>query len=403
MDISTTDDDCISYYATPPSSPMSRPFDDLDDLVNPMILNHNNNDLDTMLASMSTISNNGIFRNNSSVMSGTNVLNNNDDAFDFFQHNSSSHYPSSLRKNNITDSATITANDLIQFEEKKRIEKIGGTLNLNEINKMKNSPPPISQLQLQPRKQYPRIAKNLIKIDITHITFEYINGKPLVNLPAQHSGDLAFLNKTYNDNNTFNDIGDISICFNNMSNEALIPIDQLCGFKIGNDGKIFLRLKPDFEVIHHLHLGGYPYLLDPTILDNDPTSDGKFNQLISVILIPYNPTRDFSKLSDIESKIERVWFRTQGIRNELQKEGQKMYLTCVFPTERRAMAIPTDSPFHRLCLDLESRFELDSNNLNLRFRNKNGELIGLMDENSWKLARSEATGKSLIRLEIHIW
>lgn len=80
-----------------------------------------------------------------------------------------------------------------------------------------------------------------------------------------------------------------------------------------------------------------------------------------------------------------------------------MYLTCVFPTERRAMAITTDSTFHRLCLDLESRFNLKPNKLSLRFRNKSGDLVGLKDENSWKLARSQASGRSLIRLEIHIW
>ncbi|RHZ83788.1 hypothetical protein Glove_87g266 [Diversispora epigaea] len=45
---------------------------------------------------------------------------------------------------------------------------------------------------------------------------------------------------------------------------------------------------------------------------------------------------------------------------------QTAYLICVFPTERRAIEIPTDSLFNRLCLYLESRKRWDENWLEVK-------------------------------------
>ncbi|RHZ67597.1 hypothetical protein Glove_300g5 [Diversispora epigaea] len=101
-------------------------------------------------------------------------------------------------------------------------------------------------------------------------------------------------------------------------------------------------------------------------LNSDPTGDGKLN------VYKFNAlsfcTR-FSKLSNVKPK-------------KLKKD----LLTRVFSTERSAMLSLTELLFH-----------LNSNHI-LRFRNKNGDLIGLKNENSWKLA-SEASEKYLIKLK----
>ncbi|RHZ87635.1 hypothetical protein Glove_33g50 [Diversispora epigaea] len=98
--------------------------------------------------------------------------------------------------------------------------------------------------------------------------------------------------------------------------------------------------------MYHYNLGGYLYILDTGY----PMNDGKFKLINFCLIIPH-------KIFHIRSK---NWFRTQGTRNKLLKERQKVYLICGFPTERKAEEIPADSLFHRLCLDLESRFEFNS-------------------------------------------
>ncbi|CAG8500094.1 19740_t:CDS:2 [Gigaspora margarita] len=243
--------------------------------------------------------------------------------------------------------------------------------------------------------------QELSKIDIIQCQFEYFGGKPSAVINSKFVGDLAFLYRV-GDSMQSEGGGEISFCLNGMSDEVSIPFNQLTGFKITTDGKINLRFKPNVQRTYRHHLGGYPYLLDPTTSTSDPTS-GKFNALHSLLLAP-DRSGKLSMLTDVEIGIEKLWFRKHGVHNELVKDShKKMYLTCVFPTERRALAYPIDSPYHRLLFDLETRFNLNASNINLRFKNNHGDMIGLKDENSWKLAKSEANGKNLIRLDIYIW
>ncbi|CAG8446100.1 5187_t:CDS:2 [Scutellospora calospora] len=238
----------------------------------------------------------------------------------------------------------------------------------------------------------------LSKVDITQCHFVYENCSTIIN--AKYQGDLAFLYKVGDDLN-LNGGGEISCCLNGMSDEISIPFNQLSGFKILNEKKITIKFKLDFRRTYRHHLGGYPYLLDPTILHTDP-SDGKFNSLRSLILIPYD-SEDSSILEKIENDIEKLWFKQNGVRNELAKDNrQKLYLTCVFPTERRAIAVPMDSTYQKLLIILETRFNMTMDNLILRYRNKRGDIVVLKGDNCWETAKNEATGKNLTRLELHI-
>ncbi|CAG8670492.1 hypothetical protein C2G38_2223461 [Gigaspora rosea] len=241
----------------------------------------------------------------------------------------------------------------------------------------------------------------LSKIDISQCHFNYMNDVPPIMLNVNYQGDVAFLYKVGGDLD-LNGGGEISCCINGMSDEISIPFNQLCGFKITSEKKIFIKFNPNFKRTYRHHLGGYPYLLDSTILHADP-SGGKFNFLRSLTLIPFN-SEDFSKLTNIESEIERLWFKKSGVRNEFAKDNrQKLYLTCVFPTERRALAVPMDSSYHKLLSLLESRFDLTIDNINLRFRNKRGDVVVLKSDDCWEMAKNEAYGKNLARLELQIW
>ncbi|CAG8560044.1 3222_t:CDS:2, partial [Cetraspora pellucida] len=230
--------------------------------------------------------------------------------------------------------------------------------------------------------------QELVKLDIIQCQFEYFGGKPSAVINSKYLGDLAFLYRI-SDAMQSEGGGEISFCLNGMADEISIPFNQLSGFKITNDGKINLRLKPNFKKTYRHHLGGYPYLLEPTTSTSDPTN-GKLHALHSLLLAP-DRSGKLSILTDIEIAIEKLWFRRHDVHNELVKDRQnKMYLTCVFPTERRALSYPIDSPYHRLLLDLETRFNLPNSNINLRFKNNYGDMIGLKDEETWRLAKSDA-------------
>ncbi|CAG8717030.1 15895_t:CDS:2, partial [Racocetra fulgida] len=99
--------------------------------------------------------------------------------------------------------------------------------------------------------------------------------------------------------------------------------------------------------------------LYPTILQTDP-SGGKFTSLRSLTLIP-DASEDSSKLPKIESEIERLWFNKNGVRNELAKDNRQ-----------------------------KSRFSLAMDNVNLRFRNKHGDVVALKGDDCWEMAKSDA-------------
>ncbi|CAG8512403.1 10927_t:CDS:2 [Acaulospora morrowiae] len=481
------DESVISYYATPPSSPMSRHFgehyDEFYQSLDPIPVNRSGRFDDNIRSSLLPSSDSNVQNQNQSDSQNLDAIFSTMSIGDYSpkerEHNVGNDRGSGVSRDVFDlqtlpvsalssgqishkehDSATVET-DLIQFLDRDH-NSTDGPSNINEINAGNASQPIIqphqpilhrvdndisvnrletptlyqrniqnshlSQVQpqsshaqpqnngifnfgiddaflpqsrepevLQPTKTPQNLLKNseksmhqvhneLIKIDIIQCQFIY-NGKPPSSLKARYRGDLAFLYRSYDN---YVGGGDVSICIESMSIEAAIPISQLCGFKITNDGKINLKFILDFQVNYRHHLGGYPYLLEPTTLKSDPT-DGKFDKLLTAFLTSYDSVEP-SKLYTIETNIETQWFRRHGL-----------YLTCIFPTERRAMACPTDSSLHKLCLDLETRFNLRSSKLNLRYKNKNGELIGLKDENDWVLARREASGKSLLRLEIHIW
>ncbi|CAG8532301.1 4470_t:CDS:2 [Racocetra fulgida] len=233
-----------------------------------------------------------------------------------------------------------------------------------ETSKSASTTTPPPSLSCQP--------KELAKLDIIQCQFEYFGGKSSTVINSNYIGDLAFLYRI-GDTIQSQGGGEISFCLNGMSDEISIPFNQLTGFKITNDGKINLRLKPNFQ-------------RKPTISTSDPTN-GKLHALHSLLLAP-DRSGKLSILTDIEIAIEKLWFRRHDVHNELVKD---------------TLAYPIDSPYHRLLLDLETRFNLPASNINLRFKNNRGDMIGLKDEETWRLAKSDAYSKNLIRLTIYIW
>ncbi|CAG8451665.1 9615_t:CDS:2, partial [Dentiscutata heterogama] len=84
------------------------------------------------------------------------------------------------------------------------------------------------------------------KVDISQCHFSYMNDSHQTIIYASYQGDLAFLYKVGGDLN-LNGGGEISCCLNGMSDEISIPFDQLCGFKITSEKKIFIKFKPNFK------------------------------------------------------------------------------------------------------------------------------------------------------------
>nr|CAG8438614.1 3842_t:CDS:2 [Entrophospora candida] len=207
---------------------------------------------------------------------------------------------------------------------------------------------------------------------------------------------------------------EISICLNGTKDEIVIPADQLLGFKIINNlnnfnndlnenhknknksknviYNILLKFKPNFKRMYQYHLGGFPYLLDPTVTDDDPTN-GKLDQSSFVNLVTTNQNTNELSLKLIESAIDTSWFQKYQLENEsiIEDDNQNIYITCVFPTERRAISFPIDASFNQLLKKLEQRFGTKIFKY-VYYKNCNNDMIMLSDEAHWKLAKNELIG-----------
>ncbi|GBC06830.1 hypothetical protein RclHR1_07070012 [Rhizophagus clarus] len=334
----------ISRYTTPPTSPLSQAIDrniaridtmKLDSLITSNIKNHQNQ--------------------------STSKIDNIDNMFEDLLSISDT----TSQKRNSASSAT-SSNYIIETSKNKAIN-----LTSNIIENMKQK------------------EADLIKIDLDQFEFSYPT-KPQSSIKSNELGDMAFL---YRINKNI-----VSVCFNRMQYEAAIPLNQLTGFCITDNGKIFIKLKKNYQHYFGHHLGGYPYLLEPAPMNYDPTGN-KFDRAQSLLLTPH-PTERLPTLSSLGSKIERLYFCKNGIHNEANTEdGLKIYITCVFPHERRAIALPVNAPFHELLAVIENRFGKTS----IPRYGKNKEWIEVNNDESWTIVKDQAIGKRLLRLELHIW
>jgi hypothetical protein len=85
--------------------------------------------------------------------------------------------------------------------------------------------------------------EDVIKIDLSQFEFSY-STKPQSSIKTTELGDLAFL---YRVNKNI-----VSVCFNRMQFEAAIPLSQLTGFCITDNGKIFIKLKKNYQ--HYVNI-----------------------------------------------------------------------------------------------------------------------------------------------------
>lgn len=85
--------------------------------------------------------------------------------------------------------------------------------------------------------------EDLIKIDISQFEFSYPT-KPQSFIKTSELGDLAFL---YRANKNV-----VSVCFNRMQYEAAIPLSQVTGFYITDNGKILINMKKNYQ--HYVNI-----------------------------------------------------------------------------------------------------------------------------------------------------
>ncbi|CAG8664510.1 371_t:CDS:2 [Funneliformis caledonium] len=205
----------------------------------------------------------------------------------------------------------------------------------------------------------PEIQEYLIKIDLIQCQFVYPS-KNQSSIKATEAGDMAFLYRCDQDV--------VSICFNKMQHEAAIPLSEITGFRT-YDGKIIIKLKKGYQHSFNHHLGGFPYLLDPTPMIYDP-SNNKFGGAQSLLLIPHSSKP--SVLSSLELRIERLYFMKHGIRNE---------------------AISDDG--------LKSRFGKKSPTLSYMIGRN--DWIPINNDEIWQKIKGEALDDyTLLRLELHV-
>ena len=192
-----------------------------------------------------------------------------------------------------------------------------------------------------------------IKVDLISCNF-FISSPGLQDksftINSQNDDDMAFLFR----HNEF----EISICLNGTKDEVSIPVDQLLSFKVINSNNfnenhkaksknknnnntynILLKFKQNFKrtvkyfiyiyiyfsssiniimlmtnsnnIQYRHHLGGFPYLLDPTITTDGPTN-GELDKS-SFINLSANKNKIWIL---IESTIDTLWFQKYQLENE---------------------------------------------------------------------------------------
>ncbi|CAI2177638.1 16358_t:CDS:2 [Funneliformis geosporum] len=226
--------------------------------------------------------------------------------------------------------------------------------------------------------------ENLIKIDLIQCQFVYPS-KNQSSIKTTEAGDMAFLYRCDQDV--------VSVCFNKMQHEAAIPLSEIIGF-CTNEGKILIKLKKSYQHSFKHHLGGFPYLLDPTPMIYDP-SNNKFDGAQSLLLFPHSLKP--SALTSLELRIERLYFMKHGIRNEaINDDGPKVRCKA-----NESIAFPINAPFHRLLIVIESRFGKKSPTLSYLIGRD--DLIPINNDETWQKIKAEASDDNpLLRLELHV-
>ncbi|KAF0513786.1 hypothetical protein F8M41_017740 [Gigaspora margarita] len=216
----------------------------------------------------------------------------------------------------------------------------------------------------------------------------------------------------------------ISICFNEMKYEVVIPYEEICKIEVINFGKLFLNFRYRFERKYYYRELNHPWMLKRILLYSDPT-DGYFDEAVSLCLRPlnsvdyyyaHNVKNEISKLSRMKwnnlPKQIRIFHNFQNspeimnnhrngtctTRSELILN--EVYITCIFASEKRATFYPVDGTFYHLRSFISRRFP-DKQWNKTWFRNSHGSWIKLKNEGDWNLAKSESQCGKMERVIIY--
>ncbi|CAG8534704.1 5850_t:CDS:2 [Cetraspora pellucida] len=227
---------------------------------------------------------------------------------------------------------------------------------------------------------------------------------------------------------------EVSICLHNMKDEIVINVKEIEEFRIAK-GSIVLKLNPNFDRTYFYHPNGYPYKDNPVRLYKDPTND-HLSDLNCLNLKPEIFTK-YGEMYEIEKFVKKLMIETgqlnkatfnnwtaRSIRNDdnyyskevhsLNSKGtfqhnstlkssevaaiqrKEIYITCIIPTQKRAVIYPGDGLLCHFQFYLKQRFGWKWERM---WYNNKGMWTLLDDEEEWKRVKRRAQYNKLPRLE----
>ncbi|CAG8486329.1 8082_t:CDS:2 [Acaulospora morrowiae] len=92
--------------------------------------------------------------------------------------------------------------------------------------------------------------------------------------------------------------------------------------------------------------------------------------------------------------------KTNSFQNSHHEE---LYITCTFPTERRAILYSIEGSYFHLCFRIREKFKKSWDKAWYKSKEKSGDWLPLEDENDWKMAKlTRKKIKGYIRIEIYL-
>ncbi|CAG8633638.1 3289_t:CDS:2, partial [Scutellospora calospora] len=170
-------------------------------------------------------------------------------------------------------------------------------------------PSPVNLKKLKRICQYEAKKKLFLKIDLQKIEIFTDDGR-IHNYTNDHSRKdyMAFLVK-YQRN-------EVSLCLFGYKHEVVIPWPELKGFRVDpTSGVLKIKVDHGFLRLYYFHKDGFPYMLPPVTMDNDPTN-GILSNAIGLCLYP-KPWEHPNTLMVAEAGINRLCFVDMNKENEL--------------------------------------------------------------------------------------
>ncbi|CAG8505667.1 7397_t:CDS:2 [Scutellospora calospora] len=156
----------------------------------------------------------------------------------------------------------------------------------------------------------------------------------------------------------------ISICFNKMKYEVIIPYEEISKIEPLNFGKLVLKFRHRFER-----------------KKKQIAIFQKFQQSPEVMIKQFGP-KD-GNCTQVTKQLNNI------ITTPSELTLTEVYVTCIFATEKRAIFYPVKGTFYHFRLYILKRFNNKRWNKTW-FRNRRGCWGKLKDEDDWNLAKSES-------------